>query len=323
MTGLERVRAAVAHRESDVVPFHPYVSLGYALHLMGYETHEMFTVPGLLPKAMIHACKYHNSDLIYCRHDAYQGDHYDMEEHPDGVIFKDKETGEPAYRVRRDLHNLVPLKRDENPLQINDISEVAEKMPVTPAEDLVAGRVGETVRTYREALGDSVALFGCQAGVTIKVLRHHRGFEQGLMDLWLNRELAEAIMWRRVEQLREYAGAYAMLGAHGYYTGDAEASCTVVSPEIFHSMLLPVYKAHIKDIKDAGLIALLHICGKSNGILEDVADTGADIFESLDPPSLGGDVDLADAKRRIGDRVCLKGNLDAPGVIAPGPAEAV
>jgi|ETNmetMinimDraft_26_1059896.scaffolds.fasta_scaffold196908_2 hypothetical protein len=58
----------------------------------------------------------------------------------------------------------------------------------------------------------------------------------------------------------------------------------------WHAMLKAVYKAHIKDIKDQGLMALLHICGKSNDILEGVAETGADIFESLDPPSLGGAV---------------------------------
>jgi hypothetical protein len=40
MTGKERIQAAIAHRESDVVPFDPYVSPGHALHLLG-----MFSPP--------------------------------------------------------------------------------------------------------------------------------------------------------------------------------------------------------------------------------------------------------------------------------------
>jgi len=33
-------------------------------------------------------------------------------------------------------------------------------------------------------------------------------------------------------------------------------------------------------------------------------------METLTPPAMGGDVDLAEAKRRIGDRVCLVGGWD-------------
>ena len=324
MTGLERIRAAVAHRESDVVPWHPYVSPGHALHLLGHETHEMFTVPGLRPKAMIHACEHYDSDMIYVRPDEYLGDRYEIEERDEEVLFHDRLTGDPVYRVMRDNHNLIPMNSGESDeQQIGNIDDVEEKMPVRPAAELLESEYCQAMRQYKDALGERVAVFSGPAGVTIKALRWHRGFEQGLMDLYENPALADAIMWRRVEQLREWAKACAMVGVHGYYTGDAEASCSVVSPQIFHDRLLPLYRAHIKDIHAQGLIVLLHICGKSRDILEDVAETGADIFESLDPPSLGGDVDLADAKRRIGDRVCLKGNLDAPGLIAPGPARAV
>lgn len=324
MTGLERIRAAVAHESSDMVPWHPYVSPGHALHLMGKTTDAMYTEPGSLPKAMIHACRHYNSDMVYCRNDFYMGYNHDMEWRGDTATFHDKQTGDAVYHIHRDSHNLIPLvERKSEQAYIKDIGEVDEKMPITPAEEMAGSGQAAALRLFKEELGDSVAIFGSAAGVTVKALRYHRGFEQGLMDLHLNPELAEAIMWRRVEQLREHARLYRMLGLHGYYTGDAEASCNVVSPAIWHSLLEPIYKAHMKDIHDNGLISLLHICGKSNDILEGVAQTGARIFESLDPPSLGGDVDLADAKRRVGDRVCLKGNLDAPGVIHPGPADAV
>jgi uroporphyrinogen-III decarboxylase len=45
-------------------------------------------------------------------------------------------------------------------------------------------------------------------------------------------------------------------------------------------------------------------------ILEDMADTGPDAIETLTSSRSSGDVDLADAKRRIGNRVCLYGGFN-------------
>ncbi len=322
MTGIERIQCAIAHRESDVIPYDPYVSPGHALHLLGYETHEMFTVPGLLPEAMIYTTKFYDSDICYCRGDQFLGGEYDTEETESEVFFVSKETKKPVYKVKRDLHNLIPIHPPE-PVIVHDVSEVDKKMPVTSASEILKSKVAKNIRKYQAALGADTFLFGCMAGVTIKPLKQHRGFEQALMDLYANPQLANAIMERRFEQLHEFVLAFEELGVHGYYTGDAEASCSLVAPEMFRAMLKPHYIRHIEDIKSHGMVALLHICGKSDKILEDIRDIGPDIFESLDPPSLGGDIDLADAKRRIGDTICLKGNLDAPHLIKEGPAEKV
>lgn len=49
--------------------------------------------------------------------------------------------------------------------------------------------------------------------------------------------------------------------------------------------------------------------GPCSRFLEDVKEAGTECIEGLDPPPKG-DVILSDAKERIGDKVCLKGNLD-------------
>ena len=53
-----------------------------------------------------------------------------------------------------------------------------------------------------------------------------------------------------------------------------------------------------------------HTCGRATLLLEDIADTGPDAVETLTFNRSSGDVDLADAKRRIGDRVCLFGGFN-------------
>jgi uroporphyrinogen decarboxylase len=52
-----------------------------------------------------------------------------------------------------------------------------------------------------------------------------------------------------------------------------------------------------------------HTCGDIGDRLELLADTGTDGIDTLDPPPLGS-IDLEDAKRRVGDRVFFKGNID-------------
>jgi uroporphyrinogen-III decarboxylase len=53
-----------------------------------------------------------------------------------------------------------------------------------------------------------------------------------------------------------------------------------------------------------------HTCGGMMPILEQIADMVPDAMETFTPPAMGGDVDLAQAKRRIGDRVCMIGGFD-------------
>ena len=53
-----------------------------------------------------------------------------------------------------------------------------------------------------------------------------------------------------------------------------------------------------------------HNCGRATLLLEDIADTGPDAVETLTSDRSSGDVDLADAKARIGDRVCLFGGFN-------------
>ena len=62
----------------------------------------------------------------------------------------------------------------------------------------------------------------------------------------------------------------------------------------------------------------IHLCGNSNLILEMMADSGAHVVEPLDP--LGG-VSVADAKRRVGDRVALMGGVNTLTLSRGTPSE--
>ena len=93
------------------------------------------------------------------------------------------------------------------------------------------------------------------------------------------------------------------------------------SPSQFRELFLPFIAQNIELIHSYGAYVDYYDDGRMSGVLEDVARAGADIIETLAPPPLG-DVDLADAKRRVGDRVCLKGHVDQVNLICFGkPAD--
>ena len=100
------------------------------------------------------------------------------------------------------------------------------------------------------------------------------------------------------------------------------AMSTGWSPAHFRDLFLPAIRANVELIHSYGAFVDYYDDGKMSLVLEDLADAGVDIAETLAPPPLG-DVDLADAKRRVGDRVCLKGGIDQVNLICFGDPEQV
>jgi len=82
-----------------------------------------------------------------------------------------------------------------------------------------------------------------------------------------------------------------------------------LSRKLFREFIWPDDVRIVQAAKAAGMPVHLHICGKKNAFLEDLADMGIDALETLTPVGAAGDVELADAKRRIGARVCLMGGF--------------
>lgn len=122
---------------------------------------------------------------------------------------------------------------------------------------------------------------------------------------WVH-ELLQLLQARKRIFIRSLAGArYDVLEL-----GGGDASTTVISPRIFEKFVAPYDAELIATAHAAGQRIAYHTCGGMMPILELVADMRPDAMETFTPPDMGGDVDLAKAKRRIGERVCMIGGFD-------------
>ncbi len=92
--------------------------------------------------------------------------------------------------------------------------------------------------------------------------------------------------------------------------GGGDASTTVISPDIFNTFVAPYDMELIREAHRAGQRITYHTCGGMMPILEDIASMKPDAMETFTPPAMGGDVNLAEAKKRIGDKVCMIGGFD-------------
>ncbi len=92
--------------------------------------------------------------------------------------------------------------------------------------------------------------------------------------------------------------------------GGGDASSTVISPKIFEQFVAPYDAELIEVAHQVGQSVVYHTCGGMMPILEMIADMNPDAMETFTPSAMGGDVELSEAKRRIGQRVCMIGGFD-------------
>ena len=122
---------------------------------------------------------------------------------------------------------------------------------------------------------------------------------------WVH-ELIKILQERKKTFIRSLEGArYDLLEL-----GGGAASSTVISPKIFDEFVAPYDAELIELAHSVGQRIVYHTCGGMMPILERIADMKPDAMETFTPADMGGDVRLAEAKRRIGDRVCMIGGFD-------------
>ena len=92
-------------------------------------------------------------------------------------------------------------------------------------------------------------------------------------------------------------------------TGPEYAAAPYLRPHLFREYVCRYVREMVDAIHATGGYARIHCHGNTKGILQDMADTGADAIDPIEPPPQG-DVELHDVRRRYGDRLVLFGNLE-------------
>lgn len=81
----------------------------------------------------------------------------------------------------------------------------------------------------------------------------------------------------------------------------------LMSPGQFREFVLPLLRHAVEAVHEAGALCVKHTDGNVEDLLGGIVEAGVDAVGPLEP---GAGMDLAEAKRRYGDRVAVVGNVD-------------
>lgn len=95
------------------------------------------------------------------------------------------------------------------------------------------------------------------------------------------------------------------------------------TPKTFRELVLPVLKRTTELAAEIGIPTHVHSCGPEAELVRmAVEETALSIIDPLEVPPMG-DCDLAELKRRYGNRIILKGNLHTTDVMLRGSPDDV
>lgn len=222
-----------------------------------------------------------------------------IERNGDDLIVMDPDTDDRIGRI--DVMSGGKFVPDRPVPPVTTLDEARERLQGMVRE-FSAEKI-EWLRKVRERISDRfvASMPGC---VTIDTYSLLRGPVQAMVDFSERPEFVIAAMELQTEAMIERAERLLPTGIDALYIGEPSAS--LIGPRHFERFCMPPLQRFCNHFRDRKIPVYIHVCGNVNPILELLVESGVQVIEPLDP--LGG-VSVADAKRRVGDRVALMGGV--------------
>lgn len=294
MNGYERISSALAGEWPDRRPImlHNFM---VAAREAGYTMKQYCTDPEVAAKSHIMAVEKYGLDGILWDIDtallaSAVGVPVDFPEH------------EPARTKGGCLESLAHVKNLEMP-------DIKGKVRIQLAV--------EGFKIVRKYFGDEIYLRGNADQAPFSLASMMRGPANWMMDLIIEPELSHQLLQYCTIACKQLIRLFADEGAHMISNGDSPAGPSMIAPEMYREFALPYERELVDYSHKLGLPYLLHICGNTKLILDDMPKTGLDAVE------LDYKTDIKKIYELYGENICFFGNIDPSGVIANGTPEII
>lgn len=183
----------------------------------------------------------------------------------------------------------------------------------------VEGRMGvllEAIALVKERLGDTVCVTGRTAAPFSSVTLAF-GISETMTALYEQPEFVQEALKFFEEYQTRFGLDQIRAGADAIWFGDCNASGHLISPNIYKEFALEPARRVSQTYQDEGCVVIYHASEEHPDMVALQASAGFSIL------SIGPGLDIAEARRIAGDRVCLSGNVDPIRVLARGTPEVV
>ena len=291
MNGYERYMAMVKGGKADCVPRLP-ILMGFAADFIGSDYAAFASDHRVLVEANRRCVEFFGFDQLSAISDPY------------------RETS--AFGAQLEFVKDAPPRCIRHPLESEkDLSLLRRPDPATSPR--MRDRVQAVEELARFARG-RYSILGWIEGPAAEAA-DLRGVTNFLMDSAVDAAFSAELMDLCVEVGIRFAVAQLEAGADTIGIGDAVAS--QVSPATYEQLVLPREARLVEAIHDAGSLVRLHICGDITHLLPHVAVLGADIVD------LDWMVDMGEARRVLGRKTALTGNLDPVNAVLRSTPEKI
>ena len=283
-TGTQRISAAFKKTFTDQepsidrIPAYPFTGHCNA-QLIGASIREFVLDPKVFVKAQLAAYERYKPDILLMMWDLAM----DVEAMGNELRFPENSVSVSAKPALEDKGKLSSLR-----------------LPDPRKDGRLPGYL-EALAEARKAVTDSI-VSGVIAGPWT-IATGLRGATELIRDALKDPQYVHELMRFCTQASIRFAEAIIPLEV-GLGYSEAPASCSLISPEMYRTFVLPYHKQIVDHFKEKKVGLGLHICGYADPILEDMVNTGVTNI-SIDAPT-----DLAKAVEATRGKAVLIGNVD-------------
>ncbi|MBI4602623.1 MAG: uroporphyrinogen decarboxylase family protein [Planctomycetes bacterium] len=293
MTGRERVLEHLEGRRVDRFPFMP-ITMMFAAARAGVRYRDYVTDHRALVEVQVRTARELDFDHVSC-------------------------ISDPA-RETADCGGALEWFDDQPPALVESRALLADKAALARLDvpdPLGGGRMHDRVKAaalFRERVGGEKLIEGwvegpCAAAADL------RGINTLMLDFSDDPDFVRALFDFVVVLELRFARAQVDAGIDLMGVGDAAAS--LVGPRVYEDLVWPHEKKLVDGLHSLGVPVRLHICGNTRPILRGLGRLGCEIvdLDYLSP--------LDEARRVLGERQVLLGNIDPVRVLQDGTPASV
>ena len=203
------------------------------------------------------------------------------------------------------------------PTIIQHPAEKVEDLQIQIPSDLAkSGRipvVTEALRLLKQEIGDQVAIGAWVLG-PYTLAGQLVDLSQLAKTAFKKTEMVRNVLDKLAGVLIQIVKIYRAAGADYVTVREMGAGPDILSPRMFESLVRPPLKKIFDGIESP---KILHICGDTNGIVEQMALCGADAI------SVEKKNNVAETRKKLGPGAMIFGELDAYGVLSQGKPDDV
>jgi uroporphyrinogen decarboxylase len=345
MNGRERMSLAMQHKKPDRVPVMCQLSFGHYLLNTGLPPHILWCTCEGWAEALVSMQRRYQFDGILInlpgRPEGMLDDVVSIEEGRDGerVTWRNGDVtffpwddnphhipADPSTPTRANMQTIDPDDMDG----IDDLPGYVWFTHWVPrvegkTEKGPGGRLPEyflrTIDLVRAEVREEVAVHG-EVFSPFTHFMELFGYEQALIGLATDPSKCHAVLERLSEPAVHWAVMQAQRGVDAIDMASPFAGAPFISPGMYREFVVPYERKVTDAVRACGVPIYTHTCGFLNDRLELMVETGTMGIDTLDPPPLG-DVELSDAKRRIGGTLFIKGNMNPVAILAYTTKEEV